>query len=308
MRPRSSQRTTQGGIIVTAVVCSTFALLLICLSAEPSFGLDVPPLTGRIVDQARLLPLDLAAALSAELEVHEAKTGNQVAVLTIASLEGEPLEEYAHRVVTTWRLGQKGTDNGVLLLVVMRERKVRIEVGYGLEDVLTDVRASRIIREEIVPRFRAGDFPGGIAAGLRAIVGTIEGTYTAPTRQSAPPTVAGSSAILTLLLAVLVGTVVGLLLSARRQSARGLLGSVFSFFIAQSVSFLLGVLAALATFAVIFWLVSLPPSRRRRARSGFDFDWGPPMAFGGDAIGSAGEIGFSGGGGDFGGGGASGDW
>ncbi len=308
MRLKSGQRATKKGISVTAVVGATVAWLLTGLSVEPSFGLDVPPLSGRIVDQARLLPPDLAAALSSELEAHEVKTGNQVAVLTIASLEGEPLEEYAHRVATTWRLGQKGTDNGVLLLVVKRERKVRIEVGYGLEGVLTDARASRIIREEIVPRFRVGDFPGGIAAGLQAIVGTIEGTYTAPVRQPAPQAVASSSAILTVVLAVLVGTVVGLLLSARRQSARGLLGSVFSFSIAQSASLLLGVLAAVATFVLIVWLVSLPPSRRRRARSGFDFDWGPPVAFGGDVIGSAGEIGFSGGGGDFGGGGASGDW
>lgn len=306
MRPKVRQRTGPGGIIGTSAWCSTLALT--CLFAAPSFGLDVPPLTGRIVDLARLLPSDVAAALSAELEAHEAKTGNQVALLTIPSLEGEPLEDFSHRVATTWKLGRKGTDNGVLLLVVTRERKVRIEVGYGLEGTLTDARASRIIREEIVPRFRAGDFPGGIAAGLRAILGTIEGTYTAPARPPASQAAAGVSAILTLLLAVLVGTVIGLLLSARCHSARGLLGSVFSFSIAQSTSLLLGVLAALATFGLVLWLVTLPPSRRRRARSGFDFDWGPPVAFGGDAIGSVGDTGFSGGGGDFGGGGASGDW
>ncbi|MEW6248276.1 MAG: TPM domain-containing protein [Nitrospirota bacterium] len=286
----------------------TFALTFTCLFASPSLGLDVPPHTGRIVDLAHLLPPDVAAALSAELEAHEAKAGNQVALLTLPSLEGEPLEDFSHRVATTWKLGRKGTDNGVLLLVVTRERKVRIEVGYGLEGTLTDARASRIIRGEIVPRFRAGDFPGGIAAGLRAIVGTIEGAYAVPAHPPAPQAPAGFSAILTLLLAVLVGTVIGLLLSARRHRARGLLGSVFSFSIAQSASLWLGVLAALATFALILWLVTLPPSRRRRARTGFDFEWGPPVAFGGDAIGPAGEIGFSGGGGDFGGGGASGDW
>jgi uncharacterized protein len=257
---------------------------------------------------ARLLPSDVAAALSAELEAHEAKTGNQVALLTVPSLEGDPLEEFSHRVATTWKLGRKGADNGVLLLVVTRERKVRIEVGYGLEGTLTDARASRIIREEIVPRFRAGDFPGGIAAGLRAILGTIEGTYTAPARPPVSQAATALSTIVTLLLAVVVGTVIGLLLNARRHSARGLLGSVFSFFIAQSTSLLLGVLAALATFGLILWCVTLPASRRRRARSGFDFDWGPAVAFGGDAIGSVGETGFSGGGGDFGGGGASGDW
>src|SRR5438094_6031005 len=154
--------------------------------ASPAAALDVPPLTGRIVDAAHLLPADLAASLSAELEAHERRTGNQVAVLTLPSLEGEPLEEFSHRVATTWQLGQKGTDNGVLILVVPGDRKVRIEVGYGLEGTLTDARSSRIIREEMVPRFRTGDFSGGITAGVKAVLGTIDGTYTRPERNRVP--------------------------------------------------------------------------------------------------------------------------
>jgi uncharacterized protein len=116
----------------------------------------VPTLSGRIVDLARILPAEVAADLVHELEAHEAKTGNQVAVLTLPSLEGEPLEEFSHRVATTWKLGQKGTDNGALLLVAMKERRIRIEVGYGLEGALTDARSAQIIRNHIVPRFRAG--------------------------------------------------------------------------------------------------------------------------------------------------------
>src|SRR5581483_12386920 len=100
---------------------------------------------------------DLAASLSAELAAHEQRTGNQVVLLTVPSLEGEPLEEFSDRVATTWKLGQKGTDNGVLLLVVPKDRRVRIEVGYGLEGTLTDAVASRIIRHEMIPRFRAGN-------------------------------------------------------------------------------------------------------------------------------------------------------
>src|SRR5438445_13588701 len=135
------------------------------------FALDVPPLTDRIVDTAHIISPDLAAALSQEMAAHERRTGNQVAVLTLPSLQGEPLEEFSHRVATAWKLGQKGTDNGVLVLVVPGDRKVRIEVGYGLEGTLTDAKSSRIIREEMVPRFRTGDFSGGITAGVKAVLG-----------------------------------------------------------------------------------------------------------------------------------------
>ena len=126
------------------------------------------------------------ASLTRDLEAHETKTSNQVAVLILPSLEGEPLESFSHRVGTTWKLGQKGTENGVLLLIALRERKVRIEVGYGLEGTLTDLRSAHIIRQEIVPRFRSGDLPGGIAAGVQAILGTIEGTYKAEEVLSGP--------------------------------------------------------------------------------------------------------------------------
>src|SRR5262252_256969 len=146
--------------------------LAICCQPVLASALDVPPLTGRIVDLARVLPASDADQLTAQLKTHEDKTGNQVAVLIIPSLEGESLEEFSHRVATTWKLGQKGTDNGALLLVAIGERKVRIEVGYGLEGALTDARSAQIIRNEIVPRFRAGDVPGGVTAGVNAIVKT----------------------------------------------------------------------------------------------------------------------------------------
>ena len=136
-------------------------------------------MTGRIVDLAGVLPAHDSEQLSARLEAHEQQTGNQVAVLILPSLEGEPLEEYSHRVATTWRLGRKGTDNGVLLLIALKERKLRIEVGYGLEGTLTDLRSAHIIRNEIVPRFKAGDIPAGVRAGTDAILQTIEGTYQA---------------------------------------------------------------------------------------------------------------------------------
>jgi len=155
-------------------------ILSIFFLASAVWSLDVPPLTGRVVDQAHLLSPSAVSSLNATLAAHESKTSNQVAVLTLASLEGHPLEEFSHQVATAWALGKKGTDNGVLFLISVKEKKVRIEVGYGLEGTLTDAKSSQIIRHEVVPRFRAGDFSGGIIAGTHAILGTIEGTDTNP--------------------------------------------------------------------------------------------------------------------------------
>jgi uncharacterized protein len=193
-----------------------------------------------------------------------------------------------------------------LLLVVLRERKVRIEVGYGLEGTLTDLRSARIIRNEIVPRFRAGDLPGGIAAGVRAILGTIEGTYSAP---ETPPvrirTGGEPTAFQYVVVGIFVGTLAGIVLSHGLQRTRALLGSVLAFLVAQFASILLGVVAAGVT-ALLLWLI-LQANRGGGRRGGWgpDFTWGPPGGWGGS---SGGDIGFSGGGGDFGGGGASGDW
>ncbi|MBU6481765.1 MAG: TPM domain-containing protein [Nitrospirae bacterium] len=269
-----------------------------------SFALDVPPLTGRVVDLAHVLPADVAASLANDLEAHETKTSNQVAVLILPSLEGEPLESFSHRVGTTWKLGQKGTENGVLLLVALRERKVRIEVGYGLEGTLTDLRSAHIIRQEIVPRFRSGDLPGGIAAGVHAILGTIEGTYKAEevlsghARSDQEPT-----AFQYVIIGIVVGTLAGIVLSHGLQRTRALLGSLLAFLVAQFASVGLGLLAAGVT-AFLLWLI-LQANRGRGGGWGEGFMIGPGGGFGGSFGGGGG---FSGGGGDFGGGGASGDW
>ncbi len=156
---------------------SFIACLLLVLPAAV-FALEVPYLSGHVVDEAQILSASTEDALSEKLAAHEKATSNQVVVLTIPSLEGEVLEQFSLRTAETWKLGQKDKDNGVLLLIARDERKLRIEVGYGLEGDLTDVQASRIIRGEIVPHFKDGDFDGGITAGVEAILGTIEGTYT----------------------------------------------------------------------------------------------------------------------------------
>ena len=274
-----------------------------------SFALDVPPLTGRVVDLAQVLPAHVAASLTHDLEAHESKTSNQVAVLILPSLEGESLESFSHRVATTWKLGQKGTENGVLLLLALRERKVRIEVGYGLEGTLTDLRSAHIIRQEIVPRLRSGDLPGGIAAGAHAILDTIEGAYMA---DEAPPGQARSgqepTVVEYVIIGVVVGTLAGIVLSHGLQRTRALLGSLLAFLVAQFASVVWG-LAAAGVTAVLLWL--LLQANRGRGQGGGWGDgivMGPGGGFGGSFGGGGSGGGFSGGGGSFGGGGASGDW
>src|SRR5207253_1197015 len=142
-----------------------------------SFGLalEVPPLRGRINDYASMIQPDKARELESRLSDFERDTGHQVAVLTIPSLKGDALEDFSIRVAENWKIGQKGFDNGAILLVAQKDRKLRIEVGYGLEGVLPDAIANRIINEIIVPRFRQNDFGGGIKDGLIAIQQTIRG-------------------------------------------------------------------------------------------------------------------------------------
>jgi uncharacterized protein len=280
-----------------------FLLAAVAVAAlvSPAAALEVPPLTGRIVDHAHLLPADVAASLSAELAAHETRTGNQVTLLTLPSLEGEPLEQFSHRVATTWKLGQKGTDNGVLILVVPGDRKIRIEVGYGLEGTLTDVKSSRIIREEMAPRFRTGDFAGGITAGVKAIVGTIEGTYQPPARK---PISIGNKAESTFgmfFVAVVVGILTAAIIGHHWKGSS--IGSVMALFLALSSGLILAIIAAVIVLVFTLLMGTMAGGGGRSAYSG----WGG--GFGGlGGGGGFGGGGFSGGGGSFGGGGASGSW
>lgn len=296
MRPRGTGRLAR---------CCYLAALTLTLASTLS-ALDVPSLAGRIVDLARVLPANEADSLSAALKAHEEKTGNQVAVLILPSLEGESLEEYSHRVATTWRLGKKGTDNGVLLLIAVKERKLRIEVGYGLEGALTDLRSAHIIRNEIVPRFRSGDMPGGVRAGVEAILKTIEGTYQAQDHPTIPTgTGLDTSAVHAVFIGIVVGFLAGIVLSQGLRRTRALFGSLLAYLVAQSASIPLGIVAAGIT-AVLLWLV-LWANRGSRSGSAYD-DWTWYSSRSGGWSGGSSDSGFSGGGGDFGGGGASGNW
>lgn len=168
-------------------------------AAQPA----VPPLTDRVVDRADLLSNAAEQTLIERLAAHETETGNQIAVLTVESLDGVPIEQYSLEVAREWALGQADDDNGVLLLIARDDREMRIEVGYGLEGDLPDVVASRIIRHELRPAFRKGDYDGGVEAGLRAIIDAIDGTYEPPdTAPSSSPRLVG---LLFVVLGVLFG-------------------------------------------------------------------------------------------------------
>lgn len=153
------------------------AAAILALTAAAALAAPLLTLTDYVVDQAGLIPAGQEAALVQKLRAHEAATSNQIAVATVASLNGEVLEQAALEILRTAKLGQKDRDNGVLLFIAVAERKIRIEVGYGLEGALTDGRAGEIIRQRISPKFKAGDPASGIEAGVDAIIATIKGEY-----------------------------------------------------------------------------------------------------------------------------------
>ncbi len=152
-----------GGFVLTVLA---FFLVLAPAQAEPKF----PPLTGRVVDGANVLSPESEAKLTQSLEALEKATTTQVVVATVPSLQGYEIEDFGYQLLRTWGIGQKDKNNGVIFLVAPAERKVRIEVGYGLEPVLTDALSSVILQERVLPRFKAGDMEGGIVSGTEAVI------------------------------------------------------------------------------------------------------------------------------------------
>jgi uncharacterized protein len=154
-----------------ALPAKTLALFVVlALAAAAALALTFPPLTGRIVDQANIIPQQTREALEPKLTELEQKSGIQLVVATVNSLEGQEIEPYANELFRFWKLGEKTKNNGVLLLVAPKERRVRIEVGYGLEGTLTDALSAVIIANAITPRFKTGDYGGGITRGVDDII------------------------------------------------------------------------------------------------------------------------------------------
>ena len=259
----------------------------------------VPPLTARVTDLTATLTREQQAGLERMLQEFEARKGSQIAVLLVPSTKPEAIEQFSIRVAEQWKVGRKKVDDGAILIVAKDDRAVRIEVGYGLEGVLTDIASSRIIREVIVPRFREGDFYGGINAGLDRMMRLIDGEpLPAPARTTAPGAEGGIMQMLPVLLVVaLVGggilrAMLGRFLGAAATGgAVGFLAWMLAG--AMAIALLAGALAFFFTLAGSFG-----------GRGGYYGGMGFPRS--GGSWGGGG--GFRGGGGSFGGGGASGRW
>ena len=270
----------------------------------------VPPLSARVTDLTGTLRADEKRSLESKITSWEGSSGNQLAVLMVPSTQPEPIEAFSIRVAEAWKIGRKGQDNGVLLVVAKDDRKLRIEVGYGFEGVLTDATSRRIIADTISPLFRQGQFAAGLNAGVDQIVAVIaKGEPLA-----APSTKGGSlrrhdfSLEMLLVIAFVVVPALGGIL--RRMFGKvggatvgaGLVGAG-AWFIAGSI--LLGVVAALVAWFVLL-MIGVGGALARGGRGGGS--WGGGDWTGGSGGGWSGGGGYSGGGGSFGGGGASGGW
>jgi uncharacterized protein len=286
--------------------------VLFFFQAVAAFALEIPKLKTRVTDLAGLLTPDETASLEAKLSQFETSDSTQIAVLVIPSLEGEVLEDFAGRVADAWRLGQKGRDNGALLFIAMKERRVRIEVGYGLEANLTDARSRRIIENEITPNFRQQQYYQGIDAGIVAIMQTVRGVYQPSPRPAADSRRRSSSGNRYDLLIFLLAPLLWVLGSTGKWGG-GILGGGAGMYLAYSLfgstlmallgGGLLGLFLGVLLGALVRAAGSSTTSHRRWG--GFGGPFFPGGGFGGGGLGGGG---FGGGGGGFGGGGASGRW
>ncbi len=163
----------KGEGVASRLAAVLIVLLLSFFSSSVLAAPTFPALTGRVVDDAHVLSAQTTADLTAKLADLEAKTGRQVVVVTLPDLQGYDIEDYGYQFGRAWGIGQKGQNNGVLFIVVPAEHKVRIEVGYGLEPVLTDALSSEILQEQVLPKFRSGDVDGGVIAGTDAIIAQL---------------------------------------------------------------------------------------------------------------------------------------
>lgn len=166
---------------VTRLLVTLAALLGAAMAVA---DITFPPLSGRVIDNANLLSASTRYQLTSLSQQHEKETSNQIVVVTLPDLQGYTIEEYGYQLARHWKIGQKGKDNGVLLIVAPNERQVRIEVGYGLEGPLTDALSSNIIHTKILPQFRNGDFDGGVLAGVQSIIAAIKDEYVAEPTES----------------------------------------------------------------------------------------------------------------------------
>lgn len=278
-----------------------FFLLFATTLAVADGGQAIPALRARVTDLTTTLSADQRARLEAKLAGFERQKGSQIAVLMVATVKPETIAEYALRVVEAWKLGRKGVDDGALLLVAKEDRQLRIEVGYGLEGALNDATAKRIVSETISPRFKQGDFYGGIDAGVDALIKVIGGELLPPPKQANRAADQGGGFETMIFLGIILVFVVG-----------GILRAIFGHFLAAGiVGGLAGLAAALLLsslfLAIVIGIVAFVVSIFASSDGGGGWHSGG-SAWGGGSLGGFSGGGFSGGGGSFGGGGASGSW
>ena len=279
-------------------------VIALCWAVVSGAQVPVPPLGGRVTDRTATLTEEQKTALEQTLRSFEARKGSQVAVLIVPSTAPESIEQYALRVAEQWKPGRKNVDDGALLVIAKDDRTLRIEVGYGLEGALTDAASKRIISEVIVPRFRQGDFYGGIAAGVDRILRVIDGEPLPKPEETRARGTRGFGSILPvmMILALVVGGVLHTVLGRFPGAlVTGGAVSVVAWMLAGAISIAL----AAGVVAFLFTLLGGGMGGRGLGRGGFGGGFGGG-GFGGGGFGGGG--GFSGGGGGFGGGGASGNW
>jgi uncharacterized protein len=279
---------------------SLFALF-ICWAFTALADVAVPPLSGRVVDQTGTLSSSDIASLTQKLKDLEARKGSQVAVLIVPTTQPETIEQFSIRVADAWKIGRKKVDDGALLVVAKDDRKLRIEVGYGLEGSLTDATASRIINEIIVPKFRSGDFAGGISQGVDRIIAVADGEkLPAPISREQNPDLFShidpTNPFVLIALIIMGGILRSVLGRLVGSAATGSVVGALAWFVAGSLaaSLILGVVA----FFLTMFGETIVSSGGRGGYIGGGWSGGGGSSGGG----------FSGGGGSFGGGGASGSW
>jgi uncharacterized protein len=287
-------------------VCGLLFTLL--AGAAPAAAMEVPALTARVNDYAGMLSPATRQQLESVLASLEQEESTQLAVLTISSLEGENLEEFSLKVVEKWKLGQKGLDNGALLFIAKDDRKLRIEVGYGLEGVLTDLTSGRIIRDIITPQFRNGHFDQGVIDGVSAMIAAVHGEFSGQgvvSVSSGKQTHNEVGGFLVFLLFALFN--IGKMLGRHKLLAATIGAAIFpvigGLFLGFQWLTLLALIPGgfLAGFLASLFFGNIGSSSGRRSGGFRSYSSG---GFGG----LGGRGGFSGGGGGFGGGGSSGGW
>ena len=286
-------------------------VLFLLFVAVPALAVDVPPLKARVTDLTGTLTAQQRSALEQTLAEFESRKGAQIAVLMVPSTQPETVEQYSVRVEEAWKLGRKGVDDSVLLVVAKNDRKLHIEVGYGLEGALPDAIAKRIIDNDIVPRFKEGDFYGGIRAGVDRIMRVVEGEPLPPPAAHGPSPQGGFHPEFLFILFFFVLVAGGVLRAIfGRFVGAGLAGGAAAFFgWVLAGSLLIAVVGALLGFFMTL-LGGLGGGTGYRRGGWGGGPWVGGGGFGGGGLGGGGfgGGGFSGGGGGSGGGGASGSW